>query len=94
MPKTKRLPAALPIEQISRSIVIVRGHKVLLDSNLAVLFEFDAERSRRRTLIDYCGWCAKSREDSPISKSVAVDRAPELAKTNAVSYARSVSRFE
>ena len=57
-------------------------------------FEFDAERSRRRTLIDYCGWCAKSREDSPISELVAVDRAPELAKTNAVSYAWVVSRFE
>jgi hypothetical protein len=37
MPKTK-IATAVPIDQIGRSIVIVRGHKVLLDAELAALY--------------------------------------------------------
>jgi hypothetical protein len=35
---TKKQEAAVHAEQIARSIVMLRGHKVLLDSNLATLY--------------------------------------------------------
>ncbi len=37
MPKIKRT-VAVPVNEISRSIVILRGQKVLLDSDLAALY--------------------------------------------------------
>jgi hypothetical protein len=40
MPKTPTA-TAIPIDQISRSIIIVRGHKVLLDAELAALYGVD-----------------------------------------------------
>jgi hypothetical protein len=37
MPKTKRT-VAIPVDHISRSIVVLRGHRVLLDAELAALY--------------------------------------------------------
>ena len=35
---TKKKPTAIPVEHITQSILILRGHKVLLDSQLAELY--------------------------------------------------------
>jgi hypothetical protein len=37
MAKTKRI-ATVPVEHITQSILVFRGHKVLLDEDLAVLY--------------------------------------------------------
>lgn len=37
MPKSKT-PALVPVERITQSILILRGHKVLLDADLAALY--------------------------------------------------------
>jgi hypothetical protein len=34
---TDQLSSCLPLEQIERSILLIRGHKVILDSDLAAL---------------------------------------------------------
>ena len=43
MPKSKTA-ALVPIEHITRSILILRGHRVLLDSELAALYEVPTKR--------------------------------------------------
>jgi hypothetical protein len=35
---TKRLPAAIPTELIEQKIYLIRGHKVMLDADLAMLY--------------------------------------------------------
>src|SRR5581483_2495611 len=35
---SRRRPALMPVEHISRSILVLRGHKVLLDEELAALY--------------------------------------------------------
>lgn len=35
---SRRRPAFVPVERISRSILVLRGHKVLLDEELAALY--------------------------------------------------------
>jgi hypothetical protein len=43
MPKTTP-PVAVPVDQISQAIVILRGHRVLLDAELAVLYGVTTKR--------------------------------------------------
>lgn len=43
MPKRKN-PVLVPIEQIAQSILILRGHRVLLDNNLAALYGVETRR--------------------------------------------------
>jgi hypothetical protein len=43
MPKTKRA-LAVPVDQISRTILVFRGHRVLLDANLASLYGVTTKR--------------------------------------------------
>jgi len=38
MPKRKSSPLLVPVERIERSILIVRGHKVILDADLAAIY--------------------------------------------------------
>jgi ORF6N domain len=44
---TRRISAAIDTEAILRSIVIVRGHRVLLDSELASLYEVETKALTR-----------------------------------------------
>jgi phage regulator Rha-like protein len=39
-----KTPTLLPVEHITRSILVLRGHKVLLDAELAVLYEVTTKR--------------------------------------------------
>jgi len=39
-----KTPHLLPVEHITRSILVVRGHKVLLDTELAALYEVSTKR--------------------------------------------------
>ncbi len=48
MPKTKRA-IAVPFDQISRSIVIIRGQRVLLDAELAALYGVTQNGSMNRS---------------------------------------------
>jgi len=43
MPKTKRA-LAVPVDQISQTILVFRGHRVLLDADLAALFGVTTKR--------------------------------------------------
>jgi hypothetical protein len=39
-----KTPTLLPVEHITRSILVLRGHKVLLDAELAALYEVSTKR--------------------------------------------------
>ena len=43
VPKTSRTPA-VPVEDISRAILVLRGHRVLLDAELATLYGVSTKR--------------------------------------------------
>ncbi len=43
VPKTSRSPAAVGVEDISRAILVLRGHRVLLDAELAALYGVDTK---------------------------------------------------
>ena len=38
MPRKKKSEVPVPIEQIERAIHVIRGHRVMLDSDLAALY--------------------------------------------------------
>ena len=42
MPKKKKAPSSLvPVQRIEKSILIIRGHKVMLDRDLAELYDVE-----------------------------------------------------
>lgn len=41
---TDRTTSAVPLERIERSILLIRGHKVMLDADLAALYEVTTRR--------------------------------------------------
>lgn len=42
----KKLKAAVAIERIDRSILLIRTHKVMLDADLAALYGVETARTR------------------------------------------------
>lgn len=44
MPRSKKATTLLPIEHITRSSLVLRGLRVLLDSELAALYEIRTKR--------------------------------------------------
>ncbi len=41
--KTSKDGSLIPVERIERSILLIRGHKVILDADLAALYGVDNE---------------------------------------------------
>jgi hypothetical protein len=55
---TTRSPAVVPVERISGSILVLRGQRVLLDANLAQLYNVSTEallQAVKRTLERFPG---------------------------------------
>jgi ORF6N domain-containing protein len=56
-------PAPVPVQDITRAILVLRGHKVLLDAELAALygvstkrFNEQVRRNRKRFPADFMFW--------------------------------------
>jgi len=46
-PRKHARPAIIPAQRIERAILVVRGHKVLLDSDLAALYDVETKQLLR-----------------------------------------------